>query len=380
MMSDRSKLSIINSVIFVVDDNLTNLEIAKASLPKTYEVFLIQTAEKLFRLITRKAPDLILLDIDMPGIDGFEAIRILKADERTRQIPVIFLSGRTDVESLRTGLDLGGADFVIKPVQPKLLQKTVELQLTLRAQERLFEDQERLLEDNEKEMAAFEDDFDGLVENKSSQVLEQHGAILDTVSKLVEYRNDSNVGRKQRDHRGLAILIKALKERGLYADQIKDWDLELMLQSARLHDVGKLAISSGLLAKPGKLTSMEYEQVKQQPTLGVRILSRMESLAFDHALLKYAKVFAETHQEKWDGSGYPSGLAGEDIPLPGRLMAINVVYHALTAERPYKRALSHEEAVKVIIEGRGTHFDPILVGVFSEVADEFKRMSYSVAV
>jgi putative two-component system response regulator len=170
-------------------------------------------------------------------------------------------------------------------------------------------------------------------------------------------------------------MIKALNERGIYTEQIKDWDLEIMLQSARLHDVGKLAISSDLLAKPGKLTASEYEQIKQHPKLGVKLLSHIEFLAFDHALLRYAKVFAETHQERWDGTGYPSGLSGEEIPLPGRLMAINMVYHALTSDRPYKESLNHEEAVKEIVAAKGTQFDPVLVDVFVQVADEFRLMS-----
>ncbi|MDR2366607.1 MAG: response regulator [Deltaproteobacteria bacterium] len=379
-MPDRSRLSVKNSTIFIVDGNPANLEAAKSSLPKSYEVFLLGSPDKMFKLIERKKPDLIITEIELPGISGFEVIKILKADERTSSIPVIFLTGKTDVESLKTCLELGGADFLSKPIQPKLFQKTIELRLTMVAQEKKVKSQAKLLADNQVALDTFENDFENLVERKSRQVKVQHGAILDTVSKLVDYRNLAKPGSRQRDHRGLAVMIKALKERGVYREQIKDWDLEVLLQSARLHDVGKLAVSGGLLAKPGKLTSSEYEEVKKHPTLGVRILSRMEELAFDHSLLKYAKVFAETHQERWDGSGYPSGLSGEAIPLPGRLMAINAVYHALTTDRPYKKALSHAEAVKVIIEGKGTHFDPVLVDVFAQVADEFRWVSSPMAV
>ncbi|MDR0355384.1 MAG: response regulator [Deltaproteobacteria bacterium] len=379
-MNKRSSISIINSTIFVVDDNRQNLDLIKSSLPKSYEVFLIQNSQKLLELIYKKVPDLILLDIDMPELSGFEAIKAIKSDPKLTSIPIIFLSGRTDADSLRTGLELGADDYIIKPVLPKLLQKSVELQLSVVAQQRLLKSQLKVLDNNAQQIEAFETDFESFVEDKIQKVMEQQFYVLNTVSKLVEYRNEANLGRTTRDHRGLAIMIKALRERRLYADQIKDWDMEVMLQSARLHDVGKLAISTGLLSKPGKLTSLEYEEVKKHPTLGVRILSRMETLAFDHALLKYAKVFAETHQERWDGSGYPCGLAGEDIPLPGRLMAINVVYHALTGERPYKKPLSHDEAVQVIIDGQGTLFDPVLVDVFSQVSDEFKNMSSSLTI
>ncbi|MDR1052230.1 MAG: response regulator [Deltaproteobacteria bacterium] len=376
-MNKRASASIQNSTIYVVDDNFTNLELVKSSLPKTYEVFLVQSADKMFKLLARKEPDLIILDLDMPQMGGLEALRILKANDRTAAIPVIIFSGRTDVDSLKEGLGLGAADYIVKPSLPKLLQKSVELQLSVLAQEKVLESQRKVLDSNCKEMENFESNFETLVESKCRKILEQQTSVLNTVSTLVEYRKDAGSGRENRDHRGLAIMIKALKERGLYAEQIKDWDLELMLQSARLHDVGQLAISTGLWAKPGKLTSSEYEEVKKHPTLGVRILTRMEALAFDHSVLKYAKVFAETHQERWDGTGYPCGLAGEDIPLPGRIMAINVVYHALTVGRPYKKALSHDEAVRVIIDGQGSHFDPLLVGVFAEVADEFKWIATS---
>ncbi|MDR1295839.1 MAG: response regulator [Deltaproteobacteria bacterium] len=376
-MNKRASASIQNSTIYVVDDNFTNLELVKSSLPKTYEVFLVQSADKMFKLLARKEPDLIILDLDMPRMGGLEALRILKANDRTAAIPVIIFSGRTDVDSLKEGLGLGAADYIVKPSLPKLLQKSVELQLSVLAQEKVLESQRKVLDSNSEEMENFESNFETLVESKCRKILEQQTSVLNTVSTLVEYRKDAGSGRENRDHRGLAIMIKALKERGLYAEQIKDWDLELMLQSARLHDVGQLAISTGLWAKPGKLTSSEYEEVKKHPTLGVRILTRMEALAFDHSVLKYAKVFAETHQERWDGTGYPCGLAGEDIPLPGRIMAINVVYHALTVGRPYKKALSHDEAVRVIIDGQGSHFDPLLVGVFAEVADEFKWIATS---
>jgi putative two-component system response regulator len=142
-----------------------------------------------------------------------------------------------------------------------------------------------------------------------------------------------------------------------------------MLQAACLHDVGKLALPGEILAKPGKLTTSEYESVKRHPTLSSMILSNIESRALESSLLGFARIFAETHQERWDGSGYPAGLAGEEIPLAGRLMAIDKVYQALTADRPWKPAVSHEQAVRVILDGKGTLFDPLLVGVFAEVAD-----------
>ncbi|MDR1657404.1 MAG: response regulator [Deltaproteobacteria bacterium] len=373
-MVKRSILNLNNSVIFIVDDSLVNLEIAKESLPKTYEVFALSSAKRMFKLLAKKKPDLILLDIQMPEMDGFEAINILKNSPEDKDIPVIFFSSLYDEETIQTGLALGAVEFVTKPVLPKLLQKTVELHLSAKFHRQQLENQTRILEQNRLKLKEFEDNFQQLVEKQTQQVLDQHDTVLSTVSKLIDYRLDSSVGKEKRSHKGLSIMIQALRDKNLYQEQVSNWDLDLMLQSASLHDVGKLALSGELLAKPGKLTNDEYEEIKRHPKLGVQLLNQVEARTFEHALLKYAKVFAETHQEKWDGTGYPAGLSGEAIPLPGRLMAINDVYQALTAHRPYKNALSHEEAVKVIIAGKGTHFDPVLVSVFSEVADQFQTL------
>jgi putative two-component system response regulator len=164
-----------------------------------------------------------------------------------------------------------------------------------------------------------------------------------------------------------------MQELGLYRDTMQDWDIGLLLQSSQLHDVGKISIPDNILNKPGKLTPQEFEEIKNHALLGVGIIERIEASTSENDFLVYAKIFAGTHHEKWDGSGYPGGLAGENIPLPGRLMAIADVYDALTSDRPYKKAFCHEDAVSIIMEGKGTHFDPVLVGVFEQVADQFKK-------
>jgi putative two-component system response regulator len=153
---------------------------------------------------------------------------------------------------------------------------------------------------------------------------------------------------------------------------MQKWDMELMLLSSQLHDVGKIAIADSILKKPAPLSEEEFAEMKKHAELGVQIIERIGGETSDSNFLTYAKIFAGTHHEKWDGSGYPNGLAGEDIPLPGRLMAIVDVYDALTFDRPYKNALSHEEAVQIILSGKGSHFDPILVDVFEQVADRFR--------
>jgi putative two-component system response regulator len=172
-------------------------------------------------------------------------------------------------------------------------------------------------------------------------------------------------------------LINGLRELGLYREQMENWDMDLLLQSSQLHDVGKIAISDSILLKPGRLTPEEFDEMKKHTTFGVSIIQKIMDSASESDFLQHAEIFAGTHHEKWDGSGYPAGLSGEDIPLQGRLMAIADVYDALTSDRPYKKAFSHEEAAQIILEGKGSHFDPILTDVFEQVADQFRCIKNS---
>jgi putative two-component system response regulator len=350
--------------IMIVDDNIANLRIAKNSLYESYDVFTVPSAAKMFDLLERNRPDLILLDIDMPDMNGYEAIKILKDRPDTRDILIIFLTGKSDSESELEGLSLGAVDYISKPFMPPLLQKRIELHLTV-------EEQKRTLEAQQAELENFNDNLKAMVEEKTKKVLELQSAILKTVADLVESRDDITGGHVERTQHGLKMLLDGLQRLGIYKEQTQDWDVELMLQSSQLHDVGKIAIVDSILNKPGRLTPEEFEEIKKHTTIGVQIIEKIESNTSENEFLKYAKVFAGTHQEKWDGTGYPMGLAGEEIPLQGRLMAIADVYDALVSKRPYKDAFPHEEAVRIILDGRGTHFDPVLVDVFEQVADQF---------
>jgi putative two-component system response regulator len=358
-------------IIMIVDDNIANLRIAKNSLSDAYDVFTVPSAAKMFDLLERNKPELILLDIDMPEMDGYEAIKILKGNPETSGILVIFLTGKSDSESELEGLSLGAVDYISKPFMPPLLKKRVELHLTVEEQKRRLEDQARVLKEHQTELRKFNEDLQNMVEEKTGKVVALQRAILKTVADLVESRDDITGGHVERTQHGLGVLIEGLEDLGLYREQMQGWDKDLMLQSSQLHDVGKIAIADSILNKPGRLTPEEFEEMKKHAELGVKIIERIESETPDSEFLKYAKVFAGTHQEKWDGSGYPMGLAGEDIPLQGRLMAIADVYDALVSDRPYKNAFSHEEAVQIILSGKGTHFDPVLVDVFEQVADQF---------
>ncbi|MDR1014427.1 MAG: response regulator [Coriobacteriales bacterium] len=343
--------------VILVDDNLSNLSIGKNILRTSYEVYPVPSAHKLFECLGRFTPDLILLDIEMPEIDGYEAIRRLKGVQEHADIPVIFLTVRRDEESELKGLALGAADYVHKPFSAPLLLKRIETHLLFAAQKR------SLRQHNEN--------LQGLVAEKTRQVLEMENAIFDTVAEMVEFRDDVTGGHVSRTQEYLRILIDRLIEEQIYQEEVSRWNLDFLVSSAQLHDVGKIAISDAILGKPGKLDKEEFEVMKTHVLIGVKAIERMEQNTAGHDFLRHAKAIAGTHHEKWDGTGYPYGLRGEEIPLEGRLMAIADVYDALISTRPYKKALSTEEAERIIEEGRGTHFDPVLVDLFRLVADRF---------
>ena len=199
--------------------------------------------------------------------------------------------------------------------------------------------------------------------------------MLKTLAERVEYRDDISGSHIERTQSYLRILVSALRQNDLYIAEISSWDDELFLQSALLHDVGKLAIDESILRKPGKLTKEEFDKVKIHTSFGEQVIERIKRTVLQQDSLEQARVLAFTHHEKWDGSGYPRGLKGKDIPLQGRLMAIADVYDALVSDRSYKKAFAHEEAVHIIKDDSGTHFDPALVELFLSVSDEFNKIN-----
>lgn len=346
--------------IFLVDDNLTNLTLGKNALAEHYNVFTLNSGARLLKMLEKNIPDIILLDVEMPEMDGYEVIKKLKAQKETANIPVIFLTAKTDGQSELLGLSLGAIDYITKPFTPSLLLKRIEVHLLLEAQ--------RL------ELEKYNSDLQKLVAEKTDMVVELKNAILKTMAELVECRDDVTGAHIERTQGYLAIMLDALIKFGVYADEVKEWDIELVLQSAQLHDVGKIHIKDSILNKPGKLTAEEFEEIKTHTVYGEEVIERIKRRTSDRQFLEYAKTLIGSHHEKWDGSGYPHGLQGEEIPLLGRLMAIADVYDALVSERPYKNAYSHEEAVDIILKGRGTHFDPELIDLFVKVSDEFKAV------
>jgi len=217
------------------------------------------------------------------------------------------------------------------------------------------------------ELAFVNNNLQELVNEKTAKVTKLQESILKTMANMVEYRDNLTGGHISRTQHTVKLLLEEIRKQEIYADIIDNWDISLILQSTQLHDVGKIVIIDNILKKPGPLTDEEFSEMKNHVIYGLRIIERIETDSGESDLLKYAKIFALTHHEKWDGSGYPNRLSGDKIPLHGRIMAIADVYDALISERPYKKAMTHDEAIKIITEGRGTHFDPVLIDLFLKI-------------
>ncbi|MDR2789253.1 MAG: response regulator, partial [Candidatus Accumulibacter sp.] len=347
-------------------DNRTNLLAGKAALAEDYAVLTVPSARKMLETLEWSKPDLILLDVDMPEMNGFKAIGILKNCPDTQDIPVIFLTAMGESANELEGLKLGAVDYITKPFSAPLLRKRIEMHLLLR-------DRERALKD-------YNDNLQSMVEEKTKSVVKLQGKLLTAMAELVEGRDVTTGNHITNTRLYLSILLSAVIAAGNEAEQSSGWDIELLLQSCQLHDIGKIAISDSILKKPGKLTPEEFEEMKKHVAFGVGFIEKLEDGEEDFLFLQYAKTLVAFHHEKWDGSGYPYGLSGENIPLLGRMMAIADVYDALTSERPYKKAFSHEEAVGIIVEGEGKHFDPRLIRLFEQTAESFRQASRTGAV
>jgi putative two-component system response regulator len=263
------------------------------------------------------------------------------------------------------GLELGAVDYIAKPFSPPLLRKRVELHL-------LLQDQKHVLEEQKDELQHYNDNLQSMVEEKTHTILKLQNKLLEAMAEMVESRDGVTGDHIARTRQYMRILLSAVIDTGIWAEETAEWDIELLCQSCQLHDVGKIAINDNILKKRGALTAEEFAEMQQHILLGVSFIEKLEDDDPTSAFLRYAKIFVAYHHERWDGTGYPAGLAGENIPLLGRLMAIVDVYDALTSNRPYKRALSHEEAVRIILDGKGKHYDPVLAGLFEQVAEQFR--------
>jgi putative two-component system response regulator len=330
-------------LVMLVDDDPVNLLTGKKVLSERYQTLTLPSAAAMFNMLPRYRPEIILLDVNMPDMDGFDSIKRLKEDPSARGIPVIFLTAKTDPESELMGLELGALDYITKPFSPPLLLKRVESHLKL-------VDYQRRLEE--------------MVEEKTRDIMDLQLNTLDVLAELAEQRDTSTGSHIRRSERCFEVLLDAMTASGDFAAEMETWDVPALLRGVKLHDIGKIAITDAILKKPGKLTPEEFEVMKTHVVFGVKFIEKLERNSRDALFLQYAKTLAAHHHEKWDGSGYPDGIAGEAIPLLGRIMAVVDVYEALTGARPYKEAFDHDTAARIVVEGRGTYFDPLLVDLF----------------
>ena len=317
--------------------------VAKTALDGIYRSFALPSAARMFKLAEKIMPDLVLLDIDMPEMDGFEAMQVLKSDNRLASIPVIFLTAKSDENVEVRGFELGALDFINKPFSSPVLLKRIEMHIAT----------------------------DKLVKDSQQSVREIHNATISVIADLVENRDKVTGSHIERVQIYLELLINELIRSKVFVDEMSHWDLDLVLPSAQLHDVGKIVISDLVLNKTGKLTDEEFDLIKKHCTEGEMIIDRIINKTKNDSFLLHAKRFAGYHHEKWNGTGYPQRLTGEEIPLEGRLMALADVYDALLSERPYKKAYTHDQAVEIIQKDSGIHFDPKIVEAFLNIADDF---------
>jgi len=329
--------------IFVVDDSLSNLSLAEEALENHYRVITLSSAEKMYKTLEKLVPDLILLDIAMPDESGFDAMKKLKSNRAYADIPVIFLTALTDTFNEALGIELGAIDFITKPFSEAVLLNRVKNHIQI----------------------------DELVQKRTEQLNSMKDSIVLTMSSLVESRDVCTGGHIERTTRFLKLLMDAMVDQGVYTNEIEEWDIDSFVSSARLHDVGKIYVADTILNKPKSLSNNEFESVKAHSSEGEKIIDQMIKQTGDMEFLHSAKLVAAYHHERWDGTGYPYGLEGTAIPLPGRLMALVDVYDALVSERPYKKPMPHDEAVKTIVRLAGTHFDPKIVEVFGSIHESF---------
>jgi len=282
----------------------------------------------------------------MPEMDGFEALNALKANYQYKNIPVMFLTGYLDYSFEARSFELGVVDFIVKPFYTPILLKRIKTHL----------------------------DIDDLIRERVVQIKQMQNGIVTVLADVVEERDDETGGHNNRISMYIKILIKAMKDRGVYAEELQKWDIDIVSLTARLHDVGKICTLDTILNKPGILDSEEYKQIKFHTTDGAKIIDRMIMQTGEEEFLLNAKLFAEYHHEHWDGSGYPHGLREAEIPLQGRIMAVVDVYDALVSRRSYKEPITTAEAARIIAEGAGKQFDPRIVEIFLEVQEQFKQV------
>jgi len=338
--------------ILVVDDVKLNLVAARDVLQDTYELYEAISAEEGFKILDEHIPDLILLDIYMPEMDGYEMLEKLKACNRLKKIPVIILTADTQSASEIKGFQLGAVDFITKPFIAPVMKQRIRTQL---------------------ELASYQHSLEAEVEKKVIENEKLQDMLSRGFAELVESRDGITGGHVKNTFVYYKAFVETLKDLPKYRDEITDDFIRCTERSAPLHDIGKIGIDDVVLRKKSSLEHAEVDYMKRHAELGGLTFHKIRKIFPENEFLKVAEEMALFHHERWDGKGYPCGLKGEEIPLCARIMSLVDVYDALTSKRPYKDPYSHEKAMGIIVEGRGTQFDPDLVDEFVKQSELIKE-------
>lgn len=344
--------------ILLVDDMQDNIDLLRRILkPKGYSVLAALGGAQALDIVRATPPDVVLLDLVMPGMDGYEVCRRLKQDPRTRHIPVIIVTGQTEREANLKALEAGADDFVVKPVDAALLEVRIRNAVAAKVlHDQILAFQRELEQANEQ--------LEQRVQERTREIERTQQVTVFSLAKLAESR-DTETGDHLDRMRCYALetareMVKLPKYRASYDESFA----RRIYQSSPLHDIGKVGIPDAILLKPGKLSDEEFEIMKTHTIIGGDTLKAADVEAGTNSFLTMGRDIAYYHHEKWDGAGYPFGLRGEDIPLEARIVAVGDVYDALSSKRPYKEPFTHEKSMAIIREGRGTHFDPEVVDAF----------------
>ncbi|MGV2872523.1 HD-GYP domain-containing protein [Colwellia sp. E150_009] len=344
----------IRKIILVVDDTPSNINVVKSVLNDKYSIMAAINGAIALKIMEKQLPDLILLDIMMPDMDGFQVCKKLKENLLTRDIPIIFLTAKADIKDEAKGLELGAVDYITKPISPAILAGRVKNHLALKDAREQLTKQNLILEQR--------------VAERTQQMEELQDVAMVSMGALAESRDPETGNHIRRTQYYVKLIAEELRKLDKFKDFLTPQNITMLYKSAPLHDIGKVGIPDSILLKPGKLTDDEFEIMKLHSTYGHdAIEAAINTMHTNNNFLRFAKEIAYGHHEKWDGSGYPLGLSGDDIPLSARLMALADVYDALISKRVYKPAFSHDKSVAIILEGKGSHFDPEIVDAFMRI-------------
>lgn len=338
--------------ILMVDDVDLNHKVAGAVLEDTYELYTALSAEDAFGILEDVTPDLILLDIIMPGMDGYGMLKILKEDPRYKNIPVIFLTADSRPETEVEGFNCGIVDFITKPFVPIVMKKRIETQIAL---------------------AEYERGLEAAVAAKLKEIEGMYDLMAVSFAGLVESRDGVTGGHLKRTSLYYSVFIEHLTTIPKYKEQLTDSTIKKACRAAPLHDVGKIAVADAVLCKAGALSDEEFRQMKMHSIIGGEIFKFIRERIPDREFALIAEQIARYHHEKWNGKGYPEGLKGEEIPLVARIMSIVDVYDALTSERPYKKPFTHKKSMTMIAAKSGLDFDPDLVVEFVDIGSQISE-------